>query len=59
MAIVTPVVKHWMEREIAQWSTMKDRSEDPSHQKECSYHGARSLGYDFTLKINNHRAITC
>ena len=34
MAFVTPVVEHWLEREIAQWvHPMKDRSEDPSHHK--------------------------
>ena len=31
-AFVTPVVEHWLEREIAQWvRPMKDRSDDPSH----------------------------
>ena len=31
-AFVTPVVEHWLEREIAQWvHPMKDRSDDPSH----------------------------
>ena len=30
-AFVTPVVEHWLEREIAQWvHHMKDRSDDPS-----------------------------
>ena len=34
MAVVTPVVEHWLEREIAQWvQPMKDRSEDPSHHE--------------------------
>ena len=29
-AFVTPVVEHWLEREIAQWvHPMKDRSDDP------------------------------
>ena len=33
-AFVTPVVEHWLEREIAQWvQPMKDRSDDPSHHK--------------------------
>ena len=33
-AFVTPVVEHWMEREIAQWvHPMKDRSDDPSHHE--------------------------
>ena len=31
---VTPVLEHWLEREIAQWvHTMKDRSDDPSHHE--------------------------
>ena len=31
---VTPVVEHWLEREIAQWvHYMKDRSDDPSHHE--------------------------
>ena len=31
---VTPVVEHWLERDIAQWvHHMKDRSDDPSHHK--------------------------
>ena len=31
---VTPVVVHWLEREIAQWvHPMKDRSDDPSHHE--------------------------
>ena len=31
-AYVTPVVEHWLEREIAQWvHPKKDRSDDPSH----------------------------
>ena len=31
-AFITPLVEHWLEREIAQWIlTMKDRSDDPSH----------------------------
>ena len=34
MAIVTPVVEHWLEREIVQWvHPMKDRSDDPSHHE--------------------------
>ena len=34
MAFVTPVVEHWLEREIVQWvHPMKDRSDDPSHHE--------------------------
>ena len=34
MAFVTPVVEHWLEREIAQWvHPMKDWSDDPSHHE--------------------------
>ena len=33
-AFVAPVVKHWLEREIAQWvHPMKDRSDDPEQKK--------------------------
>ena len=33
-AFNTPVVEHWLEREIAQWvHHMKDRSDDPSHHE--------------------------
>ena len=33
-AFVTPVVEHWLEREIALWvHLMKDRSDDPSHHE--------------------------
>ena len=32
---VTPVVEHWLEREIAQWvQPMKDRSDDPLHHEQ-------------------------
>ena len=35
MAFVTPVVEHWLEREIAQWvHPMKDRSDNPSHHEQ-------------------------
>ena len=33
-AFVTPVVEHWLEREIAQWvHPMKDQSDDPSYHE--------------------------
>ena len=33
-AFVTPVVEHWLEREIAQWvHSTKDRSDDPTHHE--------------------------
>ena len=33
-AYITPVVEHWLEREIAQWvHPMKDLSDDPSHHE--------------------------
>ena len=35
MAFVTPVVEHWLEREIAQWDhPMKDRSDDPLRHEQ-------------------------
>ena len=34
MAFATPVVEHWLEREIDQWvHPMKDRSDDPSRHE--------------------------
>ena len=40
---VTPVVEHWLEREIAQWvHPMKDRSDDLSRKSERFFHGATS-----------------
>ena len=34
-AFVTPVVEHWLEREIAQWvHPLKDRSDDPSRHEQ-------------------------
>ena len=34
-AFVTPVVEHWLEREIAQWvHPMKNRSDNPSHHEQ-------------------------
>ena len=37
-AFVTPVVEHWLEREIAQWvHPMNDRSDDPSHHERTLY----------------------
>ena len=47
-AFVTPVVEHWLEREIAQWvHLMKDRSDDPSHHERTllprSYISLRSV----------------
>ena len=33
-AFVTPVVEHWLEREITQWvHPMKDRSDEPVHHE--------------------------
>ena len=33
-AFVTPIVKHWLERDIAQWvHPMKDQSDDQSHHE--------------------------
>ena len=41
-AFVTPVVEHWLEREIAQWvHPMKDQSDNQSH------HGATSRSSQF------------
>ena len=52
-AFVTPVLEHWLEREIAQWvHPMKDRSDDPSHHERTllgrSYISLR-LGMDHVV----------
>ena len=42
-AFVTPVVEHWLEREIAQWvHSVKDRSDDPPHHERRLYLWATS-----------------
>ena len=45
-AFVTPVMKHWLEQEIAQWvhptTHQRVRSDDPSHHEQMHYHGATS-----------------
>ena len=47
-AFVTPVVEHWLEREIAQWvHPMKDRSDDPPHHERMLYLWAISRSYLF------------
>ena len=43
-AFVTPVVEHWLEREIAQWvHPMKDRSDDPSHHERIKHYHVQFL----------------
>ena len=50
-AFVTPVVKHWQEREIAQWvHHMKDRSDDPSHHEQAADALSRSYVMLFVLR---------
>ena len=56
-AFVTPVVEHWLEREIAQWvHPMKDRSDDPSHHERTLYLWvtSRSLNMKETLHSTLH-----
>ena len=61
-AFVTPVVGHWLEREIAQWThPMKDRSNDPSHHERTllprSYISQLSVEYCImrTPKSQEHK----
>ena len=50
-AYVTPVVEHWLEREIAQWvHPMKDRSDDPSHHERTLYLWATSRSFAYSDK---------
>ena len=57
-AFVTPVVEHWLEREIAQWvHHMKDRSDDPLHHERTLYLWATSRSKNNTensgeIKVN-------
>ena len=56
-AFVTPVVEHWLEREIAQWvHPMKDRSDDPSYHERTllprSYTSVRCRGFHFGIRIS-------
>ena len=49
-AFVTPVVEHWLEREIAQWvHPMKDRSDDPSHHERTLYLWATSRSHSYMV----------
>ena len=53
-AFVTPVVEHWLEREISQWvHSMKDRPDDPSHHERTllprSYISLRPQTYNILL----------
>ena len=53
-AFVTPVVEHWLEREIAQWvHPMKDRSDDPSHDERTL------LPQSYISLLLMSRAYTC
>ena len=46
-ASVTPVVEHWLEREIAQWvHPMKDRSGDPSHHERLYKYVCRRILFE-------------
>ena len=51
-AFVTPVVEHWLEREIAQWVHHEGSIRRPI---ERSYHGAtsRSLPVSITIMLYN------
>ena len=52
-AFVTPVVVHWLEREIAQWvHSMKYRSDDPS------YHGRTLLPRSYISLHNKSKTTT-
>ena len=58
-AFVTPVVEHWLEREIAQWvHPMKDRSDDPSHHERTllprSYIALRFRGRKAMFHLPTH-----
>ena len=53
-AFVTPVVEHWLEREIAQWvHPMKDRSDDPTSELRPAPDSC-----DYFTKVRYHISIT-
>ena len=56
-AFVTPVMEHWLEREIAQWVLpMKDRSDDPSHHERTLYLWATSHSL---VRTEHRQALPC
>ena len=42
MTFVTPVMEHYLNEKSLNGSTMKDRSDDPSHHERKFYHGVTS-----------------
>ena len=61
-AFVTPVVEHWLEREIAQWvHPMKDRSDDPSHHERTLHLWATSRSHtvEWQLILYLYLAVYC
>ena len=59
-AFGTPVVEHWLEREIAQWvQPMKYRSDDPSHARKSQPIVHRATGRRIDPSWWTHRAISC
>ena len=58
-AFVTPVVEHWLEREIAQWvHPMKDRSDDPPHHERTLYLWATSHSVKKAV-TSNRQVVYC
>ena len=61
-AFVTPVVEHWLEREIAQWVyPMKDRSDDPSHHERTllprSYISLQNGRFDTYVTVSKYKEL--
>ena len=53
-AFVTPVVEHWLEREIAQWvHPMRDRSDDPPHHERTVKEGIKTLHIKCITVLSN------
>ena len=54
---VTPVVEHWLKREIAQWvRPMKDRTDDPSHH-ERTLLPQSAIDRDNTIQYTTHHSL--
>ena len=55
---VTPVAEHKLERDLAQWSTMRDRSDHSSHHERTLHHGATSRSLLLPSGINVQHALS-
>ena len=48
MAIVTPILVHWLERENVQWVYQDRLHQDPPHEGRAFYHRVSPAPWTFT-----------